>query len=233
MQTTIEKIKELTKAGSIKTKYSYDAATSFLFLQYPALITEVTDTEVVTEFGRTKLENLNDTQLKRIAEHLEERKQMQPQHAQDLVNSKDLKAIKAAYAKYKAIEYKTLEDHKAGFILGTYIEDQKKRPIIIPLIEAHQVWLKTEGREGTRLEYPKGDKSLDFSDMNLAGYSFKDAILKFCRFNNCNLTGCSFEGANLEVSSFDTATLTDTNFEGAEGTIVQKIINRTKDRQVF
>jgi len=71
------------------------------------------------------------------------------------------------------------------------------------VIEAHKMWLKTEGMKGSYADFSYCDCScLVFSFLNLDGANFRKADLSESAFCNDSIRGACFDGANLKGTRF-------------------------------
>ena len=81
---------------------------------------------------------------------------------------------------------------------------------------AHQVWLRTDGDEGRRLDL----RYVDLSGCDLSGADMRHAILRGAdlfdaNLQNANLTGADMTGANMEGADLQDANLANADMRRA------------------
>ena len=106
------------------------------------------------------------------------------------------------------------------------------------ILQQHQLWLQTDGREGARADLRRADLSeadlrdadlrradlsdadlsgADLSDADLSGADLRGADLRGADLSRASLRGASLRGANLSRASLRGANLAGANLAGAIG----------------
>lgn len=123
-----------------------------------------------------------------------------------------------------------------GLDLSSAITDNNIGPSVAELskplshmIEEHQLWVTTSGKQGRQLDLSGYDlrevgslkqqkltalkaKEAKFFGMNLFQVELQSAVLEGADFRRCDLVGADFRGANLRGAKFSHAIVRDANF---------------------
>jgi hypothetical protein len=93
------------------------------------------------------------------------------------------------------------------------------RDVLEEMLNEHERWLLSDGKEGHQLKLPGEDLSgMDFSGMNLSGANFSSAGLGWANFRGANLFDANLYCANLTGADLFEANLTGAQISGANFT---------------
>jgi uncharacterized protein YjbI with pentapeptide repeats len=77
------------------------------------------------------------------------------------------------------------------------------------ILEEHEVWLGSDGKEGERADL----LGVDLQNFDLLGVNLENAVLQGANFQNADLEGANLKGANLKGANLEGANLGMTNLE--------------------
>ena len=107
----------------------------------------------------------------------------------------------------------------AGCVIDSTSETIAKAPALRDKLEAHQMWIASDGTRGAPAIFDGEDLrplKKDFAGRQLAGFSARNAIAIGVDFSGCRLQGAKFEGADLRDADFSRADLCGASFNAAK-----------------
>lgn len=107
----------------------------------------------------------------------------------------------------------------AGCVIDATPGSIVKAPALRDKLEAHQLWIASDGAQGLAAVLDGEDLrplKKDFAGRMLAGLSARHAIAIGVDFSGCQLQGARFDGSDLRDANFSRADLCGASFHGAK-----------------